>query len=343
MALKKGQQRALQTLQERQQAGTIKAGGLARLNQLQAQQGGGGGGVGAGNPQRHLNRVKIDKPKTVIKGQGKENQYAANQNFQLNNAATETDQYGNQQTITRNPDGSVNINRELSPEQQQIQNYETGVRTNIYKQAAGGEGAFSPLNFSELPAAPNTQDLAGERQRIEQGLYGGLTQGFGEEKARERDALAQNLAERGIQPGSGTLYENEMNRFEKSWNDRYDAARSQSIAQGGSEFDRSFSQGRLGRADALSEQVMGRQFPLQQAAGLFSLGGANPGQFNAFRGSQYNPVDVGGISTSYHGINKQAATAANQLALQQQQLELQKQQLAQQNQVPGVPPPPPSF
>lgn len=132
--------------------------------------------------------------------------------------------------------------------------------------------AFEPIDFGAAPAAPNTQDLAAERSRIEGDLYNKYTADFGDQKKQQMEQLSQNLAERGILPGSGELYKNEMSRFESDWNKRYDQAKQNATAQGGSEWGRSFDIGTAGRQNYLGEQYDARGFPIQQASGLLGLG-----------------------------------------------------------------------
>ena len=137
------------------------------------------------------------------------------------------------------------------------------------------ENAFNPFDFDALPQAPNTQDLAGERKRIEDELYGNFTQDFEGDKAQERNQLEQSLIERGIDPGSGEQWQNELDRFDRGWQRRYDDARGRAVAGGGQELERSFGIGRLGRSDALGEQVLGREFGLNQLGNLMGIG-SNP-------------------------------------------------------------------
>lgn len=148
--------------------------------------------------------------------------------------------------------------------------------SSIFDLFAGGTGGLQDsqrkIDFSALPAAPGSQDLAGERQRIEDQLFSSYTRDFGAERDREKAALDQSLAERGINPGSGELYSRTMDDFSKRWDRRFDEARQNAVAAGGSEFERSYGIGRTGRADALAEQVTDRQMPLTQAGGLLELG-----------------------------------------------------------------------
>lgn len=135
----------------------------------------------------------------------------------------------------------------------------------------GLQAAFDPIDFNGLPAAPSAGDFAGERGRIEDTLYNKYTKGFGEDKERERDALEQRLAERGIAPGSGDLYKNEMDRFSEGWDGRFDDARARATEAGGNEWQRSYGIGADARGNAFNEQLTSRQLPLTQLSGLAGL------------------------------------------------------------------------
>lgn len=293
MALKKGQQNALKTLQQRQKAGTIKEGGLARLEQLRAQQGGGGM---AGVKTPALRRANINKPKSVIRAQTEANKQAADSTFQMQNPSSQTNPYG-YQNVTRDAQGNVVVDSGFAPGQQQIFDYQQEMLRNLYGDGASGGGIFGSL--------PNTQDLAGERQRIEGDLYNSYTQGFDTEKANELEALNQSLAERGIPVGSGAAYSNVMKDFNQRWDDRFSQARQAATAGGGQEWERSFN---IGSQGAL--------LPLQQAAGLFGLGGPQMGQFAGYAGGQMGPTNIGDIFGTWRGQNFQRDIANQNNATQ---------------------------
>lgn len=139
------------------------------------------------------------------------------------------------------------------------------------------DSAFEAIDFSSLPGVMDTGQLANERQRIEEQEYGRLTRGYDQQKARDKAAFDQQMAERGIQPGSGELYSRAAQDFERSWNDRYDNARMSATGLGGQELQRMFDIGEAGRAGRLGEQITQRQLPLSQLGGLMGLG-AQSGQ-----------------------------------------------------------------
>lgn len=188
----------------------------------------------------------------------------------------------------------------VAPKPADNKNIKQGVKdvgTQIMNQTSAyvapvAEASMKPLDFSQLPDAPSTQDLAAERARIEQSLYDNYTRNFDQQKQQEMDALSQQLAERGISPGSGDLYNNEMNRFSQQWDDRYDQAKRSAVSDSGQEWERAFGIGRLGRSDALGEQVLGTTHPLSQLGGLLDLG-----------------IGAGGLGFSYAQLNQQKQQA----------------------------------
>lgn len=267
MALNRNQQDRLRKLEVREQRGTLQERGANRLEELRRIQ---DQPASTTNANRALRRLNIDKPKSVIRGQREFNQEAADETFRMQNPSQQQNPYG-YQNVTRDENGNVTVESGFSPEQQAIYDSQNQYLQSMYGNLAGGTGGFG--------------DAASERQRIEEQLYGSYTRGFDDQKARERAALDQSLAERGIPIGSGEAYANAVESFERGWGDRYDEARRQATAGGGQEWERS----------AL--------LPLQQAQGLFQLGGPTMGSFAQYQGGSINPTDVGGISSTYRGQN----------------------------------------
>lgn len=176
----------------------------------------------------------------------------------------------------------------------------SGVQDTAYESINNLGDSLSPIDFNALPSAPNTEDLAGERARIEGDLYNKYTSGFDTEKSTQREGLEQQLAERGINPGSGDAYSKALSDFDTRWNDRYEGARTASVEGGGQELERLFGLGQAGRADALNEQTLAKQFPLQQAQGLLGLsqGYLSPHlqnkQFNKAQNYDWQKTQYGG-------------------------------------------------
>lgn len=251
-SLTPGQQQALKTLNQRAAAGTIKAKGIERRAALKAQK-------ASGNPA----------VKGPILGQQPTTPAGTPPPADPNAPAPEPDFYDPGQL----PSGDKARVEITGDPGKKIIDKASDVTGTIYQdwglyhdQAVGD--AMKGLDMNGLPQAPWSADLAGERSRIEGDLYNKYTRNFDEEKKRAYEAKTRELGERGISPGSGELYNNEMNRFDREWNQRYDDARLNATAQGGAEWERSYGIGERGRASALGEQVLERQFPLEQMGRL---------------------------------------------------------------------------
>lgn len=179
------------------------------------------------------------------------------------------------------------------------------------RQEMGGvaDQAFAPLDFSQLPGVMDTGQLANERQRIEEQEYGRLTRGFDQQKARDKAAFDQQMAERGISPGSGELYSRAAQDFERSWNDRYDNARMSATGLGGQELQRSFDIGEAGRGNRLGEQMTQRQFPLNQLGGFMGLG-AQAGQLGLGYQELQNRMKIARMQNANRGGGGGGGSAA---------------------------------
>ena len=304
MALTEGQKRAMATLQERKKGGTIKDEGLQRLENLRKLQRGEGTQEG---PVSAMRKMRIDKPKSVINAQTEANQQAADATFQMQNPSSQTNPYG-YQNVTRDENGNVVVESGFAPGQQQLFDYQQAYLQGQFGNLAGGTGGFG--------------DATSERQRIEDQLYGSYTRGYDEQQAKDRQALDQSLAERGIGIGSGEAYNNAVSTFEKTWGDRRDEARRQATAGGGEEWQRS------------------AMLPLQQAQGLFALGSPQMGNFAGYQGGQVNPTDIGGIASTYRGQNIQKQMSAADRAAQLQIANMNRPPAAAApNLSPPIPPP----
>lgn len=171
---------------------------------------------------------------------------------------------------------------------------------------------FQPIDYSALPEAPNKEGLLAAREQQKNQLYTGFTKDFEAEKQREREAFDQRMAERGIMPGSGQLYNEEATRFDKGWNDRFDSARLTAEQQAGEEYQRNFNIASANRTNALNEQLGKQQEGTNYLQGLLALGS--------------------GLSNINLGYRGQKMTKKENAKNRQLQRELQSQQLAAQMQ-----------
>lgn len=127
-----------------------------------------------------------------------------------------------------------------------------------------GRDPFAPQNLPEI-----NLDFSAERQRIEDQVYNQQTKRLDERFGREREQMAQQLANQGIPMGS-EAYNNAMKDFDMRRNDAYESARGQAMQMGGQEADRLYSQATGARGQLYNEQLQNYRQPLE------TLGAINP-------------------------------------------------------------------
>ncbi len=193
-------------------------------------------------------------------------------------------QFG-QQNVSIGPDGQPTVTQVLSKPNQDVVG---GIQGNSVtaNQALGGMlggGAFGSAYTSGEGVPLSNYEKAYEKQ---------LTSGFDEKKAREREDLDQQLAQRGIPVGS-RAYSNSMGDLDKRYDEIFSNARNSAV-------------------------TAGNQFQLQALNSLAQVGQAGFLQpnFQGFAPVGYNQPNASDIFN--------VTTNAN---LQQQQLDIQRQQL----------------
>lgn len=157
--------------------------------------------------------------------------------------------------------------------------------SNVYNQLLNG--AYAGLSNPNAPAS-----------QYQTAIYNQLTQGFGDQQKQEDAQSMQTLANRGIPIGS-EAYNNERNRFDLNWRQKYGQAQNQAVTE---------------NINATNQ-------------GLNTLGGFNQNIFNTLTGKQIgaanNQTQLGvaninaGSALGVAGIN--ADTASKQLQFQQNQ------------------------
>ena len=172
-----------------------------------------------------------------------------------------------------------------------------------------------PFGLEGISPLPGVGDFGGERQRVEEALYGRMTSRLDPRFEQEQRALETRLANQGIPVGS-EAWQQAMENFGMRREDAYQAALADAIAAGGQEQSRLFGLGMMGRQQGISERLMERQQPMTELAQI--LGGIPPiqqGQFAQPAQYQAAPADVqGAIGMGYQG----ALNQYNQQMAQQQ-------------------------
>lgn len=129
--------------------------------------------------------------------------------------------------------------------------------------------------------------------RFEQSVFNQLTSGLKEQQGQEQEQLSQRLADQGISVGSDA-YNNEMNRFQKRYDDQFNNARATAVQQS--------TQGSISASNVLGN--------------LNNSGYINP-NMQGFNQGQYDPnqgTTVFGAMTQRMGANtaQQLANRRNQ-------------------------------
>lgn len=130
-----------------------------------------------------------------------------------------------------------------------------------------GKGNYSLTN---VPGVMGQDQLLGERQRVEDSLYGSFSRRNEPQFKQEEEALRQSLADRGI-PLNTERAKIEQQNLSQRHNDARLSAQSQATAMGGSEFDRTYSTSRDIRNMGVSDYERERYAPLTEGQAMEPL------------------------------------------------------------------------
>jgi hypothetical protein len=236
--------------------------------------------------------------------------YIADKNVQLGSPGIQKNPFG-QQTITRDENGNIVVDQQLSDPQQQILDRDQDL--SIKGRDAAGQ-LLGQQNFGADRRSLGS-DFQADRARIEDEVYGRLTRGMQEDRDRGMQEIEQRLHNRGIPMGS-QQWDQEMQRFDRQFQERELDARAQATMMGGQEYERNFGiqEGRLknelGEAGYMAGFGTGQQSP----------------NFQGYQGVQMNAPSALDSRLGMGGLN----ISQQQLEIQRQQLEMQKQQFEKQ-------------
>lgn len=212
-----------------------------------------------------------------------------------------TNPFGSQ-TTTQNPDGTVSVNQQLSPEQQAILAQGQLLTQQGQGLAQQGLGGYQQFNFG---------DFGEERGRIEGEVYNRLTKGLDDDYNRSRSSKEQELFNKGIpySDDPNSRYQKELGDLDRRYDEAKLQARSQATIQGGQEMQSQYGM-QLGQHQ-------------QGLSDLYSLQGLGTGlqlpQFQQYQGPNYDVSDP----SQYIYAGKELQQGNKQLNLQQQQLQQQ--------------------
>lgn len=252
-----------------------------------------------------LGKAPLKNNKKILGTEFNIQKQVADQNVMLGSPGMQINPFG-EQSITRDEQGNIIVESSLSDPQQQILDRDQQL-------SIGGRDVAQQLldqqNFGVDRRALGS-DFAADRARIEDEVYGRLTRGMEEDRSRGLQEVEQRLHNRGIPMGSQQWNE-EMQRFDRQFQERELDARAQAAMMGGQEYERNFG---------IQEQTLGNQMNEMGYMSQFGTGLQLP-NFQGYQGVQMQAPSALGVATGMGGLD-----------LQREQLEFQKQQYADRNQ-----------
>lgn len=200
----------------------------------------------------------------------------------------------------------------LSPEQQQL--FDVNQQNQIgLGRAAGtalgrvaGMPQFSLDQFGKVPGAG---DYAGDRQRVEDALYGSASRYLDPQFGQREEATRARLLNSGIREGS-EAFRSEMDQLGRDRALSYGDARDRAILAGGSEQSRLLADALRGRQQGISEATLERQLPLQEFMSLYGGGGTTGiPQAGIPQAGGVQPYDLLGAANAQYGAQVDAYNA----------------------------------
>lgn len=181
------------------------------------------------------------------------------------------------------PAGGLPVADKLSATEQNIYTGGTELTDKALDMAGANLGgtqlgtAFDP----QLAARTMEGDLLGDRQRIEEEVFGRLTRDLDQQYKQTREQTEQTLANKGIPYSNdpNSRYQQELMAVDKRFDLARTDARQRAAEIGGGEYSRSFGIQEQLRANQFSEQQGTRN---QQLGEVGSLANTGPGLQNFF-------------------------------------------------------------
>jgi hypothetical protein len=173
-----------------------------------------------------------------------------------------------------------------------------------------GESVSAPMDFSGLPQMAGSGGYAGDRQKVEDALYGRASSRLDPQFQQQQRALETSLANKGITMGS-EAWNQAMDQFGRTRNDAYSSARADAISGGGAEQSRLFGLDLGARQQGISEIMAKRNQPLNELSAILSGGQVSMPQFSAAGQGSVAPVDYSSLVANKYGAQSGAAQQSN--------------------------------
>lgn len=163
----------------------------------------------------------------------------------------------------------------------------TGVNPSQFRTDVSSPGtAVSSLDFTGLNKIPGANDFSGERQRVEDALYGRATSNLDPQFQQREDAMRTRLLNSGIREGS-EAWNTETGNFGRERENAYTGARESAILAGGNEQSRLMADALRARQQGAGEVTAAGQFGNQAANQALQAELAKLGLYNAAEGDEF--------------------------------------------------------
>lgn len=164
------------------------------------------------------------------------------------------------------------------------------------------------FTLNGIPNAPSNYDLNAERQRAEQAYY---NRGIGmlrPEFDLQNQAVEQQVSDRGL-PLAGDAASSLRDQQFRRQQQAQEGLLREALVQGAAEQERMFNQGQRARQQSISEAMLERQQPFQEAAAFFGAAPQfqSPQQPNIPQYQIQAPDVMGAIYQNYAGQQQNAA------------------------------------
>lgn len=164
-------------------------------------------------------------------------------NFNQNNPGSQTDSQGNSQTITRDANGNVVINK------------------------TAGAGLTAANNAFTSALTDFTANGQSGRQNAENAAYNYISQNYAKQKQQEQESAKQELANRGIpvDPNPNSLYGRTLAQIDQKYQSLDDQAKNQGLTAGNAYYSTN-----VGAIGSLGSTIQGQQQQTTQFQGATS-------------------------------------------------------------------------
>lgn len=244
---------------------------------------------------------KAPDPNVVSQAQTQSNQDTAAFNAALNRTNTYTPMGSSEFTVTGTDASGAPIYRQdvkLAPDAQALYEQQMQQSRQLGDVAGGmmtrvGENYAQPMDTSSAPKLYGADDLLAARQQAQDALYSRQAAYLDPQWQNREDALASQLANKGIVEGS-EAWRNERDQFSRERSFDYDRAREAAIGAGASETAMLADISGQQRGQTMAELYAQRAQPLNEFNALRNSSQVDMPQFDGAAPANSASTDVSG-------------------------------------------------